>query len=303
VVVRILVTGATGCVGHHVVRLLSKQGAMIRAAVHSPEKDDRLRLPGVEQIHVDCLDIESVRNAMSGIDRMFLLTPAAENMDDMTRNLVDEAKRAKVELIVKLSVQGADSKVPSDLGQRHRQAERQVELSGIAYVNIRPSGFMQNILIAHGRDIRERSEFYCSAGSGAVSMIDARDVAAAGVEALMNDKHANRAFNITGPKAITHVQMAEILSNIVGRKIAYLDVDEGSTREGLLNSGLSPWFAEAMVEHYRAVRSGERTTVTGDFEQLMGRGPSSFENFVKDCIERFMMEKRKMVIRTPAENL
>ena len=289
---KFLVTGATGSVGHHIVRLLSDKGISVRAAVHSPEKDERLHLPGVEQVRMDFMDVDSVRKGMVGIQRMYLITPAAEYMADMTRNLVDEAKRAGVELVVKQSVIGAGGANPSDLGKRYRHAEQLVEWSGISYVTLRPNAFMQNLITAHGRDIRERDEFYCPSGSGSISMIDARDVAAAGVEALTNERHANREFTITGPAALTHAEMAEILSKAVGRNISFTAVEETAARQAMLNAGISSWCAEAMIEHYQAVLLGERSVVTDDFERLTQRTPSKFENFVNDYAGLFTSEKK-----------
>lgn len=298
---KILVTGATGCVGHYIVRLLSEGGISIRAAVHSPQMDERLHLPGVEQVHMDYLDIESVREGMNGIQRLYLITPAAEHMADMTRNLVNEAKRAGVELIVKQSALGADGANPSLLGRRHRHAEQLVEWSGISYTTLRSNAFMQNWLTAHGRDIRERDEFYCPSASGSMSMIDARDVAAAGVEALTSDKHANQAFTITGPVALTHAEMAEILSKAVGRQISFKEVGETAARQAMLQAGVSPWFTEAMIDHYQAVQSGERSIVTDGFEKLMHRKPGTFEKFVNDYAGHFMSEKKDRPRKGPAE--
>ncbi len=250
---------------------------------------------------MDFMDIESIRKGMVGVQRLYLITPAAEQMADMTRNLVNEATRAGVELVVEQSAIGADGANPSDLGQRHRNAERLVEWSGISYVTLRPNAFMQNWLTAHGSDIKERDEFYCPSASGSISMIDARDVAAAGVEVLTSDKHANRAFTITGPVALTHAEMAVILSKAVGRTISFKEVGETAARQAMLQAGVSPWFTEAMIDHYQAVQSGERSIVTDDFEKLMHRKPGTFENFVSDYAGHLMSEKKDRPSRSPAE--
>jgi uncharacterized protein YbjT (DUF2867 family) len=195
---------------------------------------------------------------------------------------------------------GADWSNTYDLGQRHRQAERLVEWSDIPHVILRPNMFMQNFIPAHGRFIRMQSEFYAPAGTGPVSMIDARDVAAAGVEALTNERLANRAFTLTGPEAITHAQVADILSKEVGMRIKYVEVQEDTAKQATLEAGASRWFTEAMIELYQFLRSGRLSSVTRDFQMLTRREPSSFESFARDYADKFITEKERTVVRTPS---
>lgn len=71
----ILVTGATGGVGRHVVSELRDEGAGVRALIHRPGPATALP-DGVEWGRGDLADPGSLVPALDGIDTVFLLLPA-----------------------------------------------------------------------------------------------------------------------------------------------------------------------------------------------------------------------------------
>src|SRR2546423_14167975 len=103
----ILITGATGTVGRHVVAEVVRAGLPARVLVRSPEKGAPLEGPGVELAIGDLHDPSSLADALDGVERMFLLTPIAPDLPAVERAAIDAAKAAGVRQIVKLGARGA----------------------------------------------------------------------------------------------------------------------------------------------------------------------------------------------------
>ena len=141
----ILVTGATGRVGRHVVNQLVKRGAAVRVLTRDPTKAD---FPaGVEVVQGDLLDIDALRAAFSGISTLFLLN--AVTGDEFTQALVtlNIARECGVERVVYLSVIHADRFVNVPHFAVKSGAERMIEQMGFSATILRPTYFIDNELM------------------------------------------------------------------------------------------------------------------------------------------------------------
>lgn len=286
----ILVTGATGNVGSEVVKQLSAKGADVRACVHTPSKADKIRGPGVEIVEVDYDKPDSVEAAFPGVERLFLLTPGwpgIEKTVEITAQLVEEAKKAGVQHIVRLSVLWADAESKIPPFRWHRQAEEMIEESGIPYTFVRPSGFMQTFPMTHAQTIKAQNAIYTGSGEGKQGFVDARDIAAVAVEALTGDGHEGKIYPTTGPEALSHNQVAEILSEVLGRKISHVNVSDEDRRNGVKEAGFPDWVADAAIEADRNTREGRSSAVLPTVEEVTGKKPRSFEQFARDYTEAF----------------
>jgi uncharacterized protein YbjT (DUF2867 family) len=144
----ILVTGATGIVGSEVVKQLlsakeekGEEDMIVKAAARLAN-DSTFRNLGVQVVQLDYNEPDTLSAALRGVDKLFLLTPFQSNMVDITSNLVNESKKARVKHIVKQSVLGADSEPAITPSRLHRQAEDIAEESGIPFTFLRPNFFM-----------------------------------------------------------------------------------------------------------------------------------------------------------------
>ena len=289
----ILITGASGNVGSEVVRQLSssRKDINIKAAGHSVESvrkviksDDR-----IEPTELDYNKPDTLRQALKGVDKLFLLTPFQSDMVELSSNMLKEVKNAgNINHIVKLSVMGADAEPGITGGRLHRQAEKMIEDSGLSsFTFLRPNFFMQNFVNFLSQMIREQGSFYLPAGDGKVSFVDIRDIAAVAVQALTNNNHGGKAYTITGPEAISYEDAARILSEQVSKKISYVNVSEEQTREGMKSMGMDEWFINSMMELYDITRMGYALQVTSTVEEVTGRKPISFSQFARDYAESF----------------
>ena len=284
----ILVTGATGNVGSEVVKQLSAKGANVRACCHTLSKADKIRGPGVEIVEFDYGKPETVEAAFKGVEKLFLLTPGVNNMAEITAQLVEGAKKAGVKYIVKLSVPelGADAEAIPPY-RWHRQAEKIVEESGIPYTFLRPFDFMQNFINFYGQTIKAQNAIYTTTGEGKVGFVDARDIAAVAVEALTGDGHEGKIYTISGPEAISYNEAAEILSDVLGRKISHVNISEEDARKGAKEAGLLDWMINGLIEIGGFTREGRSSVVLPTVEEVTRKKPRSFEQFTRDYTEAF----------------
>ena len=273
----ILVTGASGTVGTEVVRELAAAGAKFKAGYRTRPQNVPDR---VESVAIDFDKPETLRPALEGVETVFLLS----NMVEPEKRVVDEAKRAGVKRIVKLSVNGA-AEEKFTFAKWHRAVEKHVEASGLAWTFLRPSGFMQNWINYSGETIRTQGAFYASA-DGPGAHIDARDIGAAAAVVLTRDGHERKAYELTGPKAFDNKEAARVLTEVVGREIRFVELPVDQFRQGALSMGMPPAYVDALIDLERAYSQGALATVTPVVKELTGRDPIRFDQFAKDYADR-----------------
>ena len=285
----ILVTGATGTVGSEVINQLSGAAAdvNIRAAAHSIENLKKIvKSDIVEPVEMDYDKPDSLKDALKDVDRVFLLTPFQSDMVELSSNFLKEIENAgNIKHIVKLSVMGADSE-PGIIGSRlHRQVEKMMEDTGIPFTFLRPNFFMQNFVNFFSQSIKEQGAFYLPAGDGRVSFVDVRDIASVAVQVLTNNndgRHNGKAYNITGPEAISYGDVARILSEQLGKKISYVDISEDAARKGMKETGSDDWTINYMMELFNIIRMGYLSQVSSVIEDVTGKKAIPLNQFAKD---------------------
>lgn len=260
----------------------------MRAGVHSVIKGENLkRLPGVEIVEVDFNDPDSLHAAFTNIDQLVLITPLSEDQLQMARNLVEEAKKQGVKYIVRLSALGAEAEPCIQLGRWHREMERYVEESGIPYTVLRPAGFMQNLVTYSAASIKREGKFYMPVGEGKVSYIDTRDIASVAVEVLVSGEHQGKVYELTGPEALSHQEIAEVLGDATGKQIDFVDVPEEAARQAMLAHHTPVSIVDAILELYATYKAGKSASVTDTVQEVTGRPPHSFRQFASDYQECF----------------
>ena len=271
----ILITTPNGKVGSEIVRQLQAQGEAVRVGAHTVEKA-RTAFPGAEVVSFDFGDEGSVRTALAGVDRLYLASPGELPAAPVQR-AVDLAREAGVRQVVRLSAMGVEQG-ESPL----REVERHIEASDLAWTLLRPNWFMQNYSTLNAAEIRNQGTLSEPAGEGATSFVDARDIASVAVAALTQDGHAEQAYAITGPAALTREQVASAISQALGREVRYVPVSEAQFQEGMRASGAPEHYVGLMTTLYGAVRAGYTATVTDDVQRVTGRPAIPFEQFARD---------------------
>jgi uncharacterized protein YbjT (DUF2867 family) len=283
----ILVSGSTGNVGSEVVRALSTRGVDFRAMVRNGDEAGKLaHTPHAEPVIADFDDADSLAQALRGVERAFLLTPSSAEAEDRQRCFVETAARNGVRHIVKQSQLHANPDSPVRFLRYHAAVEGAIRESGMDWTFLRPNLFMQGLLMFR-QSIATDGCFAIAAGNAKVSAVDVRDIAAAAAAALTEPNHAGKTYDLTGPEALTHGQMAAELSRALGRDIEYVDLDEDTTRGMLRAHGMPPWMAEGLIEDYAHYRRGEAEGVADGVEAATGSQPRTFSMFAHDYAEAF----------------
>jgi uncharacterized protein YbjT (DUF2867 family) len=283
----ILITGATGNIGTELVKRLSGSGEPIRAFVRSRTQAQTIDLPGIDLVAGDFAEPKTFTPALQNVDRLFLLIPSSSEVEQQQRNFVDAAKRSKIKHIVKLSQLGADEKAPGRFQRYHGAVEKYIQKSDIPYTFLRPNLFMQGLLNFRAT-ITSQGVFYAPAGNAKVSVVDVRDIASVASRVLTESGHEGKAYDITGPQALTHAEMADQLSQAAGKPIKYVDVPPDTMRQALLGFGMPAWQAEGLVEDYDHYRRGEAGEVTQIVRDVTGSEATSYSKFAKDYVGRLL---------------
>ena len=283
----ILITGATGSIGSELTKQLSVLRVPFRAMIRSAEDAGKFSgMENVETVVGDFNDAKTVADALHGIARAFLLTNSSELAESQQKTFVEEAKRAGVRHIVKQSQWAADINSPVRFLQYHAAVEDEIIKSGIEYTFLRPNLFMQGLL-GFREPIKQQNKFIAAVGDAKISIVDIRDIAAVAAAALTEDGHAGKIYNITGPEALTHRQMAEKLSTALNRRIEFIDVLPQEMRKALLDVGFPEWQADGLIEDYAHYHRSEAAMVTEYIQKATGKPPHTFDQFAEDYALEF----------------
>ncbi len=287
---KILITGSTGTNGQQVIQQLATTGITVRAMVRRLDKGIPLQEFGAELVEGDFSNPVSLDAALQGIDRALMLPPIDPNAVELQRNFIDAAKRSKTSYIVKFSAIGAAPDSPMRLGRWHGDAEQLLSESGIAYCSLRPNGFMQNFL-AFSQLISTQGIFSQPGGNSSISHIDVRDISAAIVQTLLHpEKHAGKAYTLTGPESLSFDQVAEKFSQALGRPVQYVDLSPEQFKANMLNWGQPDWLADTFNEMFALYRTGWGAEPTNDFFTITDKQPITFEQFIQDNIQAFQAD-------------
>jgi uncharacterized protein YbjT (DUF2867 family) len=282
----ILLTGATGKTGGAAARALAGKGLRLRAIVRNAEKAKSLADAGIELVVGDMADEAVLSRAMAGVSTVTLILPNSEKQLEMELRFVDHAKASGVKHIVKLSSIEAEPGVKQEIPANHVKIEAYIRASGLAWTMVRPNFFMQN-LFGNARTIKEQSKFFLPCGDGKTGMSDARDVGLVIAAVLSGTGHENKSYAITGPQALSFGQVAEIFSDVLGRKIEYVNLTPASYREGLGKFITNPWHLNAVCELIGGIAEGGLEATTDTFKALTGREPVPLAQFIRDHIAMY----------------
>lgn len=281
----ILITGSTGNVGSEVVKQLAQAGHKVRALVRDP-KEATGRLPTTVDVVVGDLDnVDSLVNAMKGTDKLYMLAPLTPSLQQHEANLVDAAKRAKLQHIVKHSVLGAQWEAIA-LAKWHRAGEKLVEQSTPQWTHIRPSAFFSNTLGWAGM-IKNGGTVYYPTGEGKLGIVDPRDIAAVAVKCLTEPGHTAKTYDVTGPAALSTREQVEIIGRAIGKQLKYVDVTASAARDSMLGMGMPAVITDMMLEFCAAIKAGQTATVTDTVQKLTGKTPRTFESWAQENAAAF----------------
>ncbi len=278
---RMLITGSTGNVGKEVIEklLLLNDDTEIIAAVRNKSKAEKEF--GKERIifrNFDFEDPSSFETAFAGIDKLFLLRPPhITNIEKVFEPMIYQMKKSGIKEIVFLSVQGVEKVkfIP------HYKIEKLIALSGMDYVFLRPSYFMQNLTSNLLSDIRAKNKIILPAGNAKFNWIDVKNIAEVTAVIFRNfNEYKNKAFEITGSENLSFYEAADMISKATGMEIRYRDVNPLRYYLIKKREGVSPGKIIVMIALHFLPRFQKAPKISKTYKEITGKDPTLLMDFI-----------------------
>ncbi|MFF9484838.1 SDR family oxidoreductase [Streptomyces sp. NPDC014676] len=267
----IVVTGATGHLGRHVVdQLLEKVPAeQVTAVVRSAEKAADLAGRGVRVAVADYNAPETFDGLFAPGDKVLLISGNEfdKGRVGQHRVVIDAAKAAGVALLAYTSAPGP---LTAALADDHRGTEEALLGSGVPYVLLRNGWYHENYtenlapVLAHNAVV-------AAAGAGRVSSASRADYAAAAVAVLTGEGHENKTYELGGDEAWGFAEYAAELSRQTGKEIVYNPVAPEALTGILVGAGVPEPTAAVLAGVDVSIEKGELVVDSGDLSRLAGR--------------------------------
>ncbi|MFI5613197.1 NmrA family NAD(P)-binding protein [Amycolatopsis sp. NPDC051903] len=285
----ILVTGATGRTGGHVVRFLLERGLPVRALVHRPDaRADRLAEMGVEVVTGDLLDLSAVGAATRGVRTAYFVYPIRAGLLEATAIFAQAAAENSVAAVINMSQISARRDALSDAARHHWLAERLLDNAPVPVTHLRPTFFAEWLILF--------GDYSGPEGVLRIPLGDGRHAPIAGVDqgrviaSILADPepHAGKTYPLYGPVEMHHSEIAAATARALGRPVRYEPIDVDTFAEGLKARGWS----SHVIQHLSSVAIDYRNGIfagTNDVvETVTGKAPMGVEEFVTLNKESFV---------------
>ncbi len=281
----IVVTGATGQLGHLVIKSLLKKvpASGIVAAVRNVEKAKDLAALGVQVRQADYSQPASWDAALKGADKVLLISSSEIGQRaKQHRSVIDAAKKAGVKLLAYTSVLHADTSVLG-LADEHRETEAYLRATGVPHVLLRNGWYTENYAAGIPTAL-SLGAVYGAAGNGRISAATRADYAEAAAVALTADNQAGKTYELAGDTAFTLGEFAAEISRQSGKNIGYVNLPEAEYKKALLGAGLPEFLAELLANSDTGVSKGALFDEGHQLSKLIGRATTPLAIAVKAAL-------------------
>ena len=285
----VLCVGGTGTVGSRVVEGLVARGVSVRCLTRAA---DRAMTPDgeVEFVQGDLERPDTLAPALEGVSRMHLLTALHPHEAQLGAGAIDVAVEAGVERIVFHSAHRAHAGLHIPHFASKMEILAALEASGVPWVTIEPNHYFQNDLWL--RRSLEAGVYPAPLGGVGLHRVDARDIADATVNALLDDGHEGIRYPVVGPQLLTGEDVVRTWSEHLGREIEYAgdDLDAWETRA---SRSLPDWLVRdlrVMSEHFLSDGLIATEEDFATMSHVLGHAPRVFEDFVAETVESWSGE-------------
>jgi len=280
----ILVTGATGHLGTATIEHLLKNttAGNIVAFARDENKAWHLKEKGVEVRIGNFDDTASLDKAMQGIEKVLLISTIDHHRIQQHKNVIDAAKKASIKHIAYtgVSLKDVNTSAIKILMESHFQTEDYIKESGLAYTFLRNTLYTDIIPMHVGEKVFETGIFV-PAGNGKVPYALRREMGEAAANALLQNGHENKTYEITGSELYSYSDVAQTLSELSGKNIAYTDVEATAFSEQLKQGGVPDFLAFLKTGFATDIKNNQFGIVSKDLETLIGRKPTSLKDSLK----------------------
>jgi uncharacterized protein YbjT (DUF2867 family) len=271
----IAVSGATGQLGGRVCRRLADLGAEQRLLVRDPARAPEIAGAGIAA--ADYADTAALRSALEGVDTFFFVSGTeAADREQVHSGVVDAAVAAGVARIVYVSFISAAADCTFTFGRDHWHTEQRIRASGVDFTFLRDNLYQDVIPFFVGRDGVLRGP----AGDGRTAAVTRDDVADVAAAVLTGPGHEGRSYDVTGPRAFSMQEAAELIGAATGREVTYHAETLEEAYASRARYGAPTWAVDGWVSSYRAIAVGDLDVVSDVVEQVAGHPATDFADFV-----------------------
>lgn len=263
----ILVTGATGTIGRHVVDQLVNKGEQVRALTRNPAKAN---LPDeVEVIKGNLNSAETLKGAFKGVKGLFLIISS----DEYQANLQTDPK------LIELAEGAGVKRVSVLVGYEEGAVEEALKNSGMEWTLIKPGEFMANVLVDWQESIRLDGVVREPFGNALSARVHEADIAAVAVTSLIENGHHRQSYLLTGPEVLSRIEAVRTISEGIGKEIKFEEMSENEARQSWRDQG----YEEGDIEFFVLMGKNppeEGHTVLPTIQQVTGRPAKTFAEWV-----------------------
>ena len=308
---KIIMTGVDGNLGGHAARTIMKKIAPEHLIFTAPRKRalERYAAQGIETRHADFNNPGRLKEAFSSGEVLLLVSVpfVGEKRRNAHRNAVDAAVAAGVTKIVYTSLVGCgDDACKSYEKADHQYTEDYILSSGLRYLFLRNSQYCEAMISAFENAANAGGVLSNNMGDGRMAHISRYDCAEAAACAAAGAGEDNKIYYISGQTAYTMTEFVGIGSEVTGKKVTYEYIDDAAMYKFFDDLGVPrytdgewaesadafPYCSEGMVSFSIAVRKGQMSHCTRDFETLTGRKPLTVR-YMFENLENFRIGSRK----------
>ncbi|GAB4044622.1 SDR family oxidoreductase [Spirosoma jeollabukense] len=279
----ILITGATGGLGHQIIDVLltTTPTSEIAALVRDVNKAADLVKRGVDVRQADYVDYPALVQAFRGVDKVLLVSAVAfTDRVHQHQNVIDAAKEAGVKHLFYTSIQRSTHFVLPEVTESDLATEAYLKASGLTYTILKNGYYFEGLSHLIGSQVPE-TEILFPAGEGKIAFVKRTELAAATAVLLTGVGHDNQAYTLSGSEAYSFDDIAREFSALAGRPIAYKSIEVGSYVAQKVAAGFPDFVANFLAQWGAATQDGMLAGTHDTVERLLGRKPTSLREYLK----------------------
>lgn len=288
---KLLITGATGHLGKLVVELLAKKQPVssIAVLVRDSEKAKEFTAKGIEARIGDFNDYASLVTAFRGIDKLYFVSSNdIANREKQHENVVNAAKEAGVGHVIYTSFARKNETETSPItfvAKSHLHTEKLLKASGVSYTILKHALYTDIIPMFIGDKVLETGVIFQPAGEGKSSFVTRQDFAELAVAVLTTPGHENKEYEAVNTEAVSYQDVADILTEITGKKISYVAPTAEVFTAELTKAGVPGEVVGLLTGFNQGIAQGEFADTDATLERLIGRRPTSVKAYLQQVYE------------------
>lgn len=267
-----LVTGASGQLGQRVIDHLRTlvPADDILALVRSDAAKSAYEAAGIATRQGDYEDSDALRAAFEGVDRLLLISSSeVGKRAAQHQNVIDAAKSAGVGFIAYTSLLNADTS-GMILAQEHVATEAALKASGIPHAVLRNGWYSENIA-GTAQQALAMGQHFGAADDGRLATAARQDYAEAAAVVLAGPGHDGQVYELGGDTDFSLSEYAALLSDVAGKEVTYVNLDQAGYAAALVGAGLPEGFAGVLADSDSKAAQGALATDSRDLSTLIGR--------------------------------